>query len=656
MNFRGLKNLILTVFAFVLLSVCFAFETQAAMSDKEVKNRLSAYSESYVKSEDGVCYLEYEKWDSSEDEMYKVISTITKSLMGEPIKDFCTVNLKFFFTHEIYGDDFNVFFENLTRVKKMFGNFWTEWSRYNKLSMSVTSYKGGEYFSANFVLNLNGSEQDRHGKKYDEKLLSLVRQARETCRNNMEVVQFFLEWLDENASYLILTGYSNDPRYALLVGYTVCGGYANAFKDLCNAAGIPAIVPVNLQANHAWSQVYVSGTWYTADLCNVVKSKSDTYNGYLFTDPDMPFDCKDFVEKHKKEYVNSYKYKDTVDIDLCKITYENTYNYTGKSIKPTLKVTFGKKTLKAGTHYNIVYTDNKYPGKGKIILEGIKKNGYKGSRTLTFKITLPKTKVTSFPGKKTVELSWKKIKGADGYIIRFYNEKTKKYESLDTVTGTTCKIKNLSPGKKYKFAVVAFVSEKGKKHKSANSKVTISTLPDKVKKVRAGSVKEASLKLKWSAVESAQKYEIQISTDGKKWKKKTTANSNSCTIKNLKSNRKYFFRVRAINSSGKGSYSDIKTVYTLPPKPKAKVSAGKGKFTAEWKKIENVNGYEVCYSANKDMKKSKTVTVKKSSKTSAVIKGLKKGKNYYVKVRAYKTVNGEKIYGKYSATMKVTVK
>ena len=57
-------------------------------------------------------------------------------------------------------------------------------------------------------------------------------QAQQECSDNMEMAQFFLKWLDENARYLILTGYTNDPRYALNVGLTVCGGYANAFKDL----------------------------------------------------------------------------------------------------------------------------------------------------------------------------------------------------------------------------------------------------------------------------------------------------------------------------------------------------------------------------------------------------------------------------------------
>ena len=51
-------------------------------------------------------------------------------------------------------------------------------------------------------------------------------------------------------------------------------------------------------------------------------------------------------------------------------------------------------------------------------------------------------------------------------------------------------------------------------------------------------------------------------------------------------------------------------------------------------------------------KQKGTKTWKKTTTTaqSKTIKSLKKGKQYYIKVRAYKTVNGSKYYGAWSTT------
>ena len=70
------------------------------------------------------------------------------------------------------------------------------------------------------------------------------------------------------------------------------------------------------------------------------------------------------------------------------------------------------------------------------------------------------------------------------------------------------------------------------------------------------------------------------------------------------------------------------------------------------KKTEKVKGYQILASTDKKFKKNlKKVT---TTGQSAVLKNLKKGKAYYVKVRAYKlNVNKKKVYGKYSVIKKI---
>ena len=79
----------------------------------------------------------------------------------------------------------------------------------------------------------------------------------------------------------------------------------------------------------------------------------------------------------------------------------------------------------------------------------------------------------------------------------------------------------------------------------------------------------------------------------------------------------------------------------------------KFKVKVIWKKLTNVSGYQIQYAPNKKFKKAKSKTVKT---TSAMIKKLKKKKTYFVRVRAYKLVDGKKVYGKWSAVKKVKIK
>lgn len=58
--------------------------------------------------------------------------------------------------------------------------------------------------------------------------------------------------------------------------------------------------------------------------------------------------------------------------------------YTGKAIKPIIKVTYGKKTLKKGTDYTVTYKNNKKVGTATIVITG--KGNYAGTKTVKFKI------------------------------------------------------------------------------------------------------------------------------------------------------------------------------------------------------------------------------------------------------------------------------
>lgn len=89
-----------------------------------------------------------------------------------------------------------------------------------------------------------------------------------------------------------------------------------------------------------------------------------------------------------------------------------------------------------------------------------------------------------------------------------------------------------------------------------------------------------------------------------------------------------------------------------PGKTKIK-SIGIGKkasLTINWKKANKASGYQVRCALNKKFTKGvKKATIKKGTTLKKKIKKLKRKKKYYVKVRAYRMVNGKTYYGPWSA-------
>ena len=99
------------------------------------------------------------------------------------------------------------------------------------------------------------------------------------------------------------------------------------------------------------------------------------------------------------------------------------------------------------------------------------------------------------------------------------------------------------------------------------------------------------------------------------------------------------------------------TVYGVPKKPEMKkLTAGKKKFTVQWKKDKKADGYQVQYSTDKKFKKNvKSVNVSKKS-TKATVKKLKKGKTYWVRMHSYKKINGKKYYSGWGKVKSVKVR
>ena len=145
-----------------------------------------------------------------------------------------------------------------------------------------------------------------------------------------------------------------------------------------------------------------------------------------------------------------------------------------------------------------------------------------------------------------------------------------------------------------------------------------------------------------------------------KWIKKTITNQKYTTVSNkLYNNTKKFSWTKITQKTKLKTHSVTAVNKAKKAMKQAKIkkltAKAKGKkITVSWKKIKKATGYQVKLATNqKFTKNKKTVNVKKNK---VILKKLKSKKKYFVKVRAYKTVNGNTSYGKWSKVVKKKVK
>lgn len=99
------------------------------------------------------------------------------------------------------------------------------------------------------------------------------------------------------------------------------------------------------------------------------------------------------------------------------------------------------------------------------------------------------------------------------------------------------------------------------------------------------------------------------------------------------------------------------TKLTKPKKAKIKKVKGyKKALEVSYSKVSGASGYQIQVATDKKFKKNKKTVTAKKSKTKVKISKLKKKKKYYVRIRAYKSASGKKVYGAWSKVKTVKTK
>ena len=242
-------------------------------------------------------------------------------------------------------------------------------------------------------------------------------------------------------------------------------------------------------------------------------------------------------------------------------------------------------------------------------------------------VAAPVIKITTVKGKP--KISWSKVDSAVKYQV-YRSTDGKTYTSLIVTTKTSVTNTSAKIGTTYYYKAVAIRTD-GAMSDYSNVKSIKCTPAAPVVTV---SRYNGKAKLSWSAIDSADKYYIYRSTDGKTYDyiAKTTKLSYNDT--KSASGTKYYYRVRAVavinDTDVESAGSTAKSIKTRLAAPTVTITTVDGKPSLSWNKVTGATGYYIFRST--DGKNYKYLTY--TTKTSYINKNAGIGSTSYYKVKA----------------------
>lgn len=334
------------------------------------------------------------------------------------------------------------------------------------------------------------------------------------------------------------------------------------------------------------------------------------------------------------------------DANTVILISEQNYVYDGTPKKPAVSVYYNGSLLSENVNYSLTYSDFVVAGTAKVTVTGI--NSYTGSVTKVYTI-----KPITFNSKNlSVTFDKTSLVYYDSAVHPVMYVSFNGQPLVQDVDYKVTYSKNNAPGR-------ATVKITGIGNFAGSVSKTFIISPQKVNSVSIAKNSATTATVNWGKVDKVSGYEI-LKYDANKnsfvHAVYASADSTSYKFTKLQNSALHSYVVKAYKTIDGDKYfgeqSDAVSVFIKPAKAQlTSVTLKNSTLNVEWKKLD-CTGYEIIYTTDRKFKKGlKTVKIKNSNTTKKAIKKLKKGKKYYVKVRAYAVNNGEKLYGSKSTML-----
>ena len=261
------------------------------------------------------------------------------------------------------------------------------------------------------------------------------------------------------------------------------------------------------------------------------------------------------------------------------------------------------------------------------------------------------------PAYNKLKISWSSYEEANGYAIYLMNDDGS-YSILKYITDKTILsyVNTVTCGVTYTYKVSPYrLDGKKKVFLTESEPMSAKALPAAPSLQSVNMAAYNKIRITWSKVNGCAGYVIYRSEaeDGKYSVLKTVTQASATNYVNVvKTSTMYYYKIRAfVTVNGKkvyGDYSSILSgnVITGPPQNFTIKQAANGKITFTWNKVEDADGY-VIYLYYPDTNKYKAIKNVTDIDVLTYGKKMTKGATYHFAMRAYRLVNGVKVYSDY---------